>query len=54
MTTAEIDYATDKLYAKFGNVPGVDRNFIRKCLQGIASLRDNEVDEKIKLFMRFL
>ncbi len=50
----EIEALAVKIHGRVSYVPGIDQNFIRKCLQGIASLRDNEVDEKIKFLTKFL
>ncbi|MGE5581960.1 MAG: hypothetical protein ACM3X9_05410 [Bacillota bacterium] len=54
MTAAEIEMITERIYARVRNIPGVDKLFIRKCLQGISSLNDNDVDEKIKLLAKFI
>lgn len=54
MTPNEVNYLTDKLYARFRNIPGVDRNLIYKCVQAIAGLNDPEVDAKIKQLAMFL
>jgi hypothetical protein len=48
LTNDDIEQMTDKIYARTKNVPGVDRDFIKKCLQGIASLRDSQVDARLK------
>jgi hypothetical protein len=53
LTNEEINRFTDKILAKV-NVPGVDRNFIHRCLEGIAMLKDDEVENKIRQFMIFL
>ncbi|GEM_PF-603942 len=54
MTPDEVNYLTDKLYARFKNIPDIDRTFIFKCVQAIAGLNDSEVDVKIKQLARFL
>lgn len=54
MTNEEIELMTDKIYARTKNIPGIDRDFINKCLQGIALLNDNQVETKLKQLMRFL
>jgi hypothetical protein len=48
LTHDEFEQTTEKIFSKFKFVPGIDKNFIQKCLQGITSLGDAEVDEKIK------
>jgi hypothetical protein len=50
----DINRYTDKIFAKVGNVPGIDRTFIQKCLVGISSLNDQEVENKIRQLMLFL
>jgi hypothetical protein len=52
LTNEEFVQITEKLYSKLKNVPGVDKIFIQKCLQGITALGDTEVDEKIIHLMR--
>jgi hypothetical protein len=54
LTNQEIEVLVTKIYGRVRNIPGIDQNFIRKCLQGIASLSDNEVEEKIKLLAKFI
>lgn len=54
MTYEEIQQLTDKVYSKIKNVPGVDKDFVGKCLQGINALEDLEVEQKIKLLAKFL
>ena len=50
----EIEILVGKIQSKIGYVPGIDQAFIRKCLQGITALHDNEVDEKIKFLAKFI
>ncbi len=50
----EIEALVNKIQGKIGYIPGIDQNFIRKCIQGIASLHDTGVDEKIKFLAKFL
>lgn len=54
MTNEEINRYTDKILAKVATIPGVDRLFVHKCLEGIAMLNDAEVENKIRQFMFFL
>jgi hypothetical protein len=54
LTYEEIQQLTDKVYNAVKNVPGVDKDFVGKCLQGINSLGDLEVEQKIKLLAKFL
>jgi len=54
MTKEEIDKLTDKIYARFKNTPGVDKVFVRKCLTGIANLKDKDVEDRIRMFAKFL
>lgn len=54
MTKVELDHLIDKIYARFKNMPGVDRNFIRKCLTGISNLKDKDVEDRIRMFAKFL
>jgi len=54
LTPDEVNYLTNKLYTRFKNIPGVDREFIYKCAQAIAGLNDPEVDAKIKQLALFL
>lgn len=54
MTNEELEQATEKIYTKIKNIPGVDRNFVKKCLFGISSLGDKDVDNRIELLLRLL
>lgn len=54
MTKDEINNLASKIFTKFKNMPGVDQAFIRKCLTGINNLKDKDVEERIKMFARFL
>ncbi|MCL6589300.1 MAG: hypothetical protein K6U80_05025 [Firmicutes bacterium] len=54
MTLEEINQLTEKIYPRFKNVPGLDKEFIRKCLAGVSSLNDPQVEEKIRSFARLL
>lgn len=54
MTYEEIEQLTDKIYNAVKNIPIVDRAFVGKCLQGINTLGDLEVEHKIKLLARLL
>jgi hypothetical protein len=54
LTQADIEQMADKIFAKTRNIPLVDRDFIVRCLQGIASLGDNQVDTRLKQLIRFL
>lgn len=54
LTNDEINRITDKLYAKFRGIPGVDKPFIQKCLSAISALGDEEVDRKLKYLASFL
>lgn len=54
MTKVELDQLTDKIYARFKNTPGIDKAFIRKCLTGISNLKDKDVEDRIRMFARFL
>jgi hypothetical protein len=54
MVNEDINRYADKIYAKVGNIPGIDRTFIQKCLLGISSLNDQEVENKIRQLMMFL
>lgn len=48
MTIEEIEKLTEKVYPKVKNVPGLDKNLIRKCLEGVSALGDKETEEKLK------
>jgi hypothetical protein len=50
----EIEALVVKIHNRVSYIPGIDQNFIRKCLQGIASRHDNEVDEKIRFLAKFI
>ena len=54
VTNADIEQMTEKIYSRTRNIPGVDRDFIRRCLQGISSLGDSQVDAKLKQLIRLL
>lgn len=54
MTNQELEKLVDKLYHKFKNVPGVDGELIRKCVQGIAALNDQDVETKLLRLISFL
>ncbi len=54
MTNEEMDNMVAKIYQKTKNIPGVDQALIRKCLSGIASLRDEEVEAKLKQLLKFI
>lgn len=48
MTNEEIEKFTEKVYPKIKNIPGLDKSFIRKCLEGVSALGDKETEEKLK------
>lgn len=53
MTQQELDKLIEKLCRKFKGTPGIDRDFIQKCLGCIADLNDPEVETKLfKLLSR--
>lgn len=54
MTNQEISDWTEKIYARVKGAPGVDRAFIKKCLTGIALLKDDEVEQKLRRLMRLV
>lgn len=54
MTNEEIERLTGKIYPQVKNIPGVDKNFIQKCLVGINSLGDPQVEATIKMLAMFL
>ena len=54
MTNAEIQEIAARLNTKFGKAVGVDQATIAKCLTGIASLKDEKVEAKIKELLKFL
>ena len=54
MTLDEINQLTDRFYAKVRRIPGIDRTFIYKCLLGIASLNDPDVEAKLRLLINLL
>lgn len=54
MTNAELEQMTDKIFGRTKNYPGVDREFIKKCLQGIALLGDHSVETRLKQLIMFL
>jgi hypothetical protein len=45
---------TDKLYHKFKAAPGVDREFIKKCLAGIVAMGDSAVESKLTMLVNLL
>jgi hypothetical protein len=54
LTNQELERLVNKLYQKSKSVPGIDREFIQKCLTGIAALGDSEVDAKLALLITLL
>jgi hypothetical protein len=54
MTNEEINQLTEKVYPRVKNVPGLDKEFIRKCLMGISLLHDPQVEEKLRSLARLL
>jgi hypothetical protein len=54
LTYEEIEQVSTKIYAKVKNIPGLDKDFVKKCLQGISALADPDVDQKIKYLARLL
>jgi hypothetical protein len=52
LTSDEIEQLTNKVYTAVKSIPGVDKEFIKKCLQGIASLGDPTIEQKIKQLAR--
>jgi hypothetical protein len=54
LTNQELDRLVNRMCQKFKGVPGVDREFIHKCLSGIATLNDPEVDAKLTLLINLL
>ncbi len=54
MTKLELDQLTDKIYARFKNIPGINKVLIRKCLTGISNLKDQDVEDRIKVLAKFL
>jgi len=54
LTREEISRLTEKLYAKFKGVPGLDRNFIQKCLLGISGLADEAVEAELSRIIKLL
>lgn len=54
LTNAEMEQMTDKIYGRTKNYPGVDRELIKKCLQGIALLGDPQVEARLKHLIMFL
>jgi hypothetical protein len=54
VTHDEFEQTAEKIFLKFKFVPGIDKKFIQKCLQGINSLGDAEIDEKLKQLLRML
>jgi hypothetical protein len=47
MESQELEKLVAKLYNKFKGAPGVDLDFIRKCLISINALGDPEIEAKI-------
>lgn len=54
MNHQELDQVAEKIWAKVKNVPGLDKNFINQCLQGVSSLNDPAVEAKIKQLVKYL
>lgn len=54
MTNVDLEQMTDKIYGRTKNYPGVDRDLIKKCLQGIALLGDHQVETRLKQLIMFL
>jgi len=50
----EIEVLVAKIHGRIGYIPGIDQIFVRKCLQGIASLGDQDVENKIRLLAKFI
>jgi hypothetical protein len=54
MDSQELEKLVAKLYNKFKGAPGIDPDFIRKCLTGINALGDPEIETKICHLMGLL
>jgi hypothetical protein len=54
MDPQEMEQIAAKLYQKFKGAPGVDPDFIRKCLTGINALGDQEIEARIMRLIRLL
>ena len=54
MTQEELNQIATKLHARFRSVPGLDLDFIQKCLGAVNSLGDPSVEERLKMFLKFM
>ncbi|MGD8399531.1 MAG: hypothetical protein PVH64_01145 [Bacillota bacterium] len=54
MNSQDLEKLTTKLYNKFKGVPGVDQEFIRKCLTGIVALDDPTIESKLTMLINLL
>jgi hypothetical protein len=50
----DLEKLTDKLFHKFKGAPGVDQEFIKKCLTGIVALDDPTIEAKLTMLMNLL
>ncbi|HEX3048294.1 MAG TPA: hypothetical protein VHY08_26315 [Bacillota bacterium] len=54
MTNEEINQLTERIFPRVKNVPGLDKEFLRKCLMGISLLHDPQVEERIRNLAKLL
>jgi uncharacterized protein YjgD (DUF1641 family) len=54
MTNQELERLVGKLSQKTKNAPGIDQEFIQKCLMAIAALNDPQVDAKLTFLINLL
>ena len=54
LTNADLEQMTDKIFGRTKIYPGVDRDLIKKCLQGVALLGDQQVEARLKQLIMFL
>jgi hypothetical protein len=54
MDSQELEKLVAKLYNKFKGAPGIDPDFIRKCLTSINALGDPEIENRIFRLMSLL
>lgn len=54
MTENEMNKVVDRLYTRLRGVPGMDKDFLKKCVTALASVKDEEFQKKLGTFMRYL
>ena len=53
MTNEELELIAGKLAPKLKGIPGLDLDFLKKCLSGINTLDDPTVEDKLKQLIKF-